>query len=361
MKIGILNFSKSELTDFFIAHDIPKFRANQVFSWLYNFGKLSFFEMSNIGKSLQEKLDTLFYIYRPVIQKITQSTDGTIKFLLELNDQNKIETVFIPEIRRNQNNEKSWERATICVSSQVGCSVGCLFCNTGYAGFIRNLSSEEITTQLLIVKDYLNLWTSDDRISNIVFMGMGEPLYNYSAVNTAMENIISDSTEHGISRRKITLSTSGISNVLLKIAKDLTCRLAISLHAPNDDIRSSIMPINNIHNIESVLNACSEYYFHHSYLKITFEYLLLNGVNDSKNCAYELLELLAPLNAKVNLIQFNQWDGCDFTPSSKSKTEQFAQILEAEGLEAPIRKRRGEDIMAACGQLSFLNKNIENS
>lgn len=344
MKIGILNLTLDKLRKILNEQSIPAFRANQIFLWLYRFGKTSFFDMTNLGKSLQSKLNEMFYIYRPKVAKISKSKDGTTKFLFELSDGNKIESVFIPEEKRN----------TICISSQVGCLVGCKFCNTGYNGFIRNLTTEEIITQFFAVKDQLNLWNNiDDRLSNIVFMGMGEPLFNYENVLKAIENIISDESE-GVSRRKITVSTSGITPVLKKIAKELPCRLAISLHAPNDEIRDKIMPINKKYNISSILEACREYTKYHPYLKITFEYLLLRDINDSRECAMELVKLLNGINAKVNLIQFNSWKGCSFQPSEKVK--EFAQILKASGLEAPIRSRRGEDIMAACGQLSSNNK-----
>ena len=344
MKKGILNYSLSEIESLMLELGCPKFRAKQIFLWLYRFGKNSFFEMTNIGKDLQIKLDEIFYIHRPKVANIAKSKDGTIKFLLELNDKNTIETVFIPESKRN----------TICVSSQVGCAVGCKFCNTGYNGFIRNLSTEEIVSQFLVVKDYLNLWDQKaERLSNIVFMGMGEPLFNHKNVLKAINNLMLDEKE-GLSRRKITLSTSGISPIIEKIAKDLPCRLAISLHAPNDQIRSQIMPINDVYNISSIMDACRKYSEYHSYLKITFEYLLLKGINDSKECALELIDLLKNLNAKVNILQFNSWDGCSFEPSSNAKD--FSAILQKSGLEAPIRTRRGEDVMAACGQLSAKNK-----
>ena len=344
VKQGILNYTLTELEKILADEGLPKFRAEQIFIWLYRFGKTSFFEMTNIGKDLQNKLDQMFYIYRPQIAKVSRSKDGTIKFLLKMSDTNTIETVFIPEAKRN----------TICVSSQVGCSVGCKFCNTGYNGFLRNLSAEEIISQFLIVKDHLNLWDSEsERLSNIVFMGMGEPLFNHENVLKVIKNLMSDEKE-GLSRRKITLSTSGISPILEKIAENLPCRLAISLHAPNDTIRSQIMPINNIYNIESILRACQVYSKHHEYLKITFEYLLLKDINDSKDCALELINLLKNINAKVNLLQFNSWDGCNFKPSDRA--EKFSSILQRAGIEAPIRTRRGEDIMAACGQLSSSNK-----
>ncbi|MDR1488379.1 MAG: 23S rRNA (adenine(2503)-C(2))-methyltransferase RlmN [Holosporales bacterium] len=339
MKQGILNLSEKDLEIFFIQEGIPKFRASQVYSWLYRFGKTSFFDMTNIDKSLQKKLDDIFYIYHPNIERIQKSNDGTIKFLLELNDSDTVETVYIPSSKK---------RNTLCISSQVGCSVGCKFCNTGYNGFIRNLSAEEVIVQYLVVNKYLQ--NSHEKISNIVFMGMGEPLYNAKNVLFAI-----DIFSKLISRRKITLSTSGISVVLKEIATDLKCKLAISLHAPNDEIRSRIMPINNIYNIKSIMNACEIYHKNHEFLKITFEYLLLKGINDSKECAYELVDLIKNTNSRVNILMFNEWDGCVFKPSSSSALKNFVSILEKNGIEAPIRDRRGLDILAACGQLSRAN------
>ena len=336
---GILNCTVDELENIFVNNGVPKYRASQVLVWLYRFGLRSFNEMTNISKNMRDELAKMFYIYRPKIANVSHSNDGTMKFLFQLADLNTIETVFIPETQRN----------TICISTQVGCTVGCKFCNTGYNGFVRNLTTEEIISQFLAVKDYLKLWDSEkERLSNIVYMGMGEPLFNYKNVLKSMQNLMYDENE-GISRRRITLSTSGIAPVIEKVAKDLPCRLAISLHAPNDNIRSQIMPINNIYNIESVLNACKIYSNYHKYLKITFEYLLLKDINDTDDCAHELIALLKNINAKVNLIQFNHWKGCLFAPSNRAQA--FSDILRKAGLESPIRARRGIDIMAACGQL----------
>ncbi|MDR2459084.1 MAG: 23S rRNA (adenine(2503)-C(2))-methyltransferase RlmN [Holosporales bacterium] len=340
-KCGVLNCSASELKIAFKDAGIPTFRADQVLEWVYRFGKTSFYNMTNIGKSLQKQLDEMFYIHRPQIVDVASSSDGTKKFLLKLTDAATVECVYIPDTKRK----------TICVSSQVGCNVGCKFCNTGYSGLVRNLTAEEIVSQFLIVKDYMDMWNCDDRLSNVVFMGMGEPLLNYQNVLCAIDNMMLDG-EAGLSRRKITLSTSGISPVIRKIAKDLPCRLAISLHAPNDEIRSSIMPINDIYNIGSIVAACEEYSAHHKFLKITFEYLLLGDVNDSRECAAELLNLLRPLHAKVNLLRFNEWDGCGFNASPGLKVREFASVLDDGGLEVSIRTRRGADIMAACGQLN---------
>jgi 23S rRNA (adenine2503-C2)-methyltransferase len=213
------------------------------------------------------------------------------------------------------------------------------------------MSTEEIISQVLIVKDYFHLWdSSEERLSNIVFMGMGEPLFNHENVMRVIENLMDDKFE-GISRRKITLSTSGVSPILMELAPSLKCRLAISLHAPNDEIRSRIMPLNDTYNIESIINACKEYTKYHEYLRVTLEYLLLDSVNDSDDCAHQLLEMAKCINAKVNILQFNSWDGCSFKPSPQKTVRRFSEILEDGGIEAPIRTRRGEDIMAACGQL----------
>lgn len=336
---GILNCTLAALEQIFEHDGLPIYRAKQVFTWLYRFGITSFSEMTNISKDLRSKLAKIFYIYRPKIANAAHSRDGTIKFLFQLSDLNTIETVFIPEFQRN----------TICISTQVGCAVGCKFCNTGYNGFVRNLTTEEIVSQFLAVKDYLNLWhPGKERLSNIVYMGMGEPLFNYENVMKSMQNLMQDEKEC-ISRRRITLSTSGIAPVLEKIARALPCRLAISLHAPSNNIRSKIMPINDIYNIESVLKACKTYSKYHKYLKITFEYLLLKDINDMDTCAYELITLLNDINAKVNIIQLNSWEGCRFEVSRRAN--EFAKILQKAGVEAPIRSRRGADIMAACGQL----------
>ncbi|MDR1391515.1 MAG: 23S rRNA (adenine(2503)-C(2))-methyltransferase RlmN [Holosporales bacterium] len=340
MKYGVLNYTKEELQDKLIENGFQKFRAEQIMVWIYRFGKKSFSEMKNISKAVQVKLEDLFYIYQPEIKNVLSSADGTLKFLLKLFDNNTVETVFIPENKRN----------TICVSSQIGCAIGCKFCNTGQNGFVRNLSTEEIISQFLTIKDYLKKQGLEHKkITNIVFMGMGEPLLNYNNVSKSISNMMFDKNE-GISKRKITVSTSGISSILMKIAKDFPCKLAISLHAPNDEIRSDIMPINKTHNIESLISACKEYSRYHKYLKITFEYLLLGGINDSKECAHELANLLKKTNGKVNLLEFNFWKESEFKHSLKTK--EFSEILESRGIQTSIRTRRGEDIMAACGQLS---------
>ena len=336
----ILNYSKEQLIDLFKSLKLPQFRVNQVLEWVYNKGCKSFYEMTNISRELQETLNKNYYIYRPNIIKTSKSIDGTIKFLLELQDKNTIETVFIPETNRN----------TICISSQVGCAVGCKFCNTGYNGFKRNLTVEEIVSQVLIVKDYLNSWKTKDKfITNIVVMGMGEPLFNWNNVNIALENLQIGKMQ-SISPKHITVSTSGIVPVLSKIINKFNYNLAISLHAPNDEIRSSIMPINKFYPLKDLLNICRTYN-----KLITFEYLMLSGINDSEKDAKQLIKLLHGIKCKINLIKFNSWEGDVFSGSSIDKIKDFQILLNKSGIIATIRCSRGQDIMAACGQLQSQN------
>ena len=343
--IGILNYNKNQLIKLFNNIGLPKFRATQVLDWIYNIGCKSFHDMTNIGKELIDILNNNYYIYRPTIVKTDKSIDGTIKFLLQLKDNNTIETVFIPETNRN----------TICISSQVGCAVGCKFCNTGYNGFKRNLNAEEIVSQVLIVKDYLNSWTIQKNIiTNIVVMGMGEPLFNWNNVSIALENLQIGNTQK-ISTKHITVSTSGIVPVLSKIINNFDYNLAISLHAPTNEIRSCIMPINNLYPLNDLLNTCKIYNKLHNKL-ITFEFLMLDEINDSERHAKQLIKLLHGIKCKVNLIKFNSWEGDIYTGSSMNKIEQFCKILNKSGITSTIRCSKGQDIMAACGQLQSQNK-----
>ena len=343
--VGILNYSKEQLIQLFSSINLPKFRVTQVLDWIYNSGCKSFHEMTNIGKELQELLNKNYYIYRPTIIKNSKSIDGTIKFLLELKDHNTIETVFIPATNRN----------TICISSQVGCAVGCKFCNTGYNGFKRNLTVEEIVSQVLIVKDYINSWEIKDKIiTNIVVMGMGEPLFNWDNVNIALQNLTIGKNQ-GIPTKHITVSTSGIVPVLNKIIDKFSYNLAISLHAPDDEIRSSIMPINKLYPLKDLLNTCKMYNKLNNNKLITFEYLMLNNINDSEQNAKKLIKILHGIRCKVNLIKFNSWEGDVFTGSSMGQIKYFQQILNKSGITATIRCSKGQDIMAACGQLQSQN------
>ena len=343
---GILNFTNELLISQFNGLKLAKFRSQQVIDWIYSKGVTSFLQMTSFNGQMQGLLSNNYYIYRPQIATISKSTDGSIKFLLRLDDGLTIETVFIPEGHRN----------TICVSTQVGCAVGCKFCNTGYNGFKRNLKAEEIIGQVLAIKDYVNSWNDKTkRISNIVFMGMGEPLYNWDNVNIALQNLKLGGEIQGLSSKRITLSTSGIIPVLEKIIPTLECNLAISLHAPNAITRSSIMPINDLYNIENLLPVCRIYNKLHPNKIITFEYLLLKGVNDDRVMTKQLIKLLHGIKCKVNLIQFNSWEGDSYVGCDEYTMQNFRKILVSSGINATIRHSKGQDIMAACGQLQSSN------
>ena len=342
---GILTYSKEHLIQLFDSINLQKFRVDQVLEWIYNKGCTSFYTMNNIGKVLQDLLSKRYYIYRPIIVKTSKSVDGTIKFLLRLVDNNTIETVFMPETSRN----------TICISSQAGCAIGCKFCNTGYNGFKRNLTVEEIVSQVLIVKDYLNSWQiKENVITNIVVMGMGEPLFNWNNVNIALQNL-QLGKDNRISKKHITVSTSGIVPVLKKIINTFDYNLAISLHAPNNEIRSNIMPINNMYSLKELLDVCKLYNSIHKNKLITFEYLMLNDVNDNETHAKQLIKLLHGIKYKINLIKFNSWAGDSFIGSTMDKIKSFQKILNKSGIITTIRCSKGQDIMAACGQLQSQN------
>ena len=334
----IINYSKTELENQFSELNLTKYRVKQVMNWIYEHGVSSFDLMTNISLKDRELLKTKYYIYRPELANVQKSVDGSIKFLLKLQDGKTIETVYIPEANRK----------TVCVSSQVGCAVGCKFCNTGYNGFQRNLTTEEIVTQVLFIKDYLKLWNSNQKITNVVFMGMGEPLYNWKAVSTAIKNL----QIGNIGQRKITLSTSGIVPVLQKIIEELDCNLAISLHAPNTEIRSSIMPINDIYNLDQLMDICKQYNKLHPNYLIMFEYLVLSEINDSIVHARKLVKLLHGIKCKVNLIKYNAWTNDIFQGTDIDHIIQFRDFLNKHGIVATIRQSKGQDIMAACGQLA---------
>jgi 23S rRNA (adenine2503-C2)-methyltransferase len=348
-KLGILNFTKEELREILLEHGFQKFRLEQVFMWIHRFGKRSFYEMTNLSKKVQDELNEIFYIFRPVVSNIQKSSDGTVKFLLELEDGKTIESVFIPDQRRN----------TLCVSSQVGCSLGCKFCHTGHCGSQRNLTTEEIISQVIEAKDCLQLWAGK-KLTNIVFMGMGEPLLNVKNVLKSVD-ILTDDEKQGLSRRKITISTSGIVPILNEISKSLKTKLAVSLHAPNNELRSSLMPINDSYNLESLMNACRDYSKQHRSMRITFEYVMLRGINDTEECAIELIKILKGINSKVNIIPFNKWIGCEFSPSSSKTIKNFVEILKSGGLDVTIRLSRGKDVMAACGQLKSSSSIIQST
>lgn len=342
----IIGLSKEELASALCEMGEKSFRAKQIWQWLYVQGVKTFDEMTNLSKDLRAKLSERFILSRPKIVTEQISSDKTHKWLLEFADGQRIETVFIPED----------DRGAVCVSTQVGCAVGCKFCHTGSQKITRNLTTGEIISQFMLVKDVYKEWPSSSQenrqVSNIVVMGMGEPLHNVDNVIKAL-NIATDQDGLAVSKRRVTLSTSGIVPNIPRIAKETGVKLAISLHAPNNTKRSQIMPINQVHPIEDILQACQEYQKIVTSRYITFEYLMLDGFNDTLQDAQELVALMKKykIGAKFNLIPFNPWPGCGFKPSSNNHVYAFSRELEKAGFAAPVRTARGQDILAACGQL----------
>jgi len=342
-KTHIVGLSKQELTDKLKEFGFEAFRAKQIWHWVYSKGVTDFAQMTTIAKPQQTLLAEHFTVERPGIAKDLKSFDGTRKWLLEFPDSNKIETVFIPEE----------DRGALCVSSQVGCTLSCTFCHTGTMPLVRNLRPEEIIGQVLIARDGLDEWKKtreDSLFTNIVFMGMGEPLFNYDNVAKAL-HIIMDGEGISISKRKITLSTSGVVPMIERCGNELGVNLAISLHAVNDALRDEIVPLNKKYPIKELLEACRNYPAANNARRITFEYVMLKGVNDSDADARELVRLLKDIHAKVNLIPFNPWPGAPYECSSRNRINAFAQIVNDAGYSSPVRATRGQDIYAACGQL----------
>ena len=345
-KQELTELSKEELTSELLKLGEKPFRAKQLWQWIYFRGVTDFNLMSNLSLTLRQKLIENYTITRPKVITEQISVDKTHKWLLEFADGDRVEMVYIPEK----------DRGAVCISTQVGCAMGCKFCHTGSQHFTRNLTTSEIVGQFMVARDAYKEWpspTDETRyLSNIVVMGMGEPLNNLDNVVRAL-NILTDCDGISISRRRITMSTSGIAPKIVEALQRTGVRLAVSLHAPNNTIRSQIMPINNKFKIEEVMKACAEYQKGDHSRYITFEYLLLKGINDSQENAKELINLLKKykLRALFNLIPFNPWPGCDFEPSERKTVEAFSKALEDAGFAAPIRVARGQDILAACGQL----------
>ncbi len=352
-KKNIIGLTRQELNQELEAIGEKPFRVKQLWHWIYNQGVKDFSQMSSISKQLQQKLDDIYELKRPTVVDEQKSEDKSRKWLIELDNTDKIETVFIPEE----------DRGAVCISSQVGCAMGCGFCRTGSGGFLRNLDVYEIISQYIIARDYTDEWptkTDENRLlSNIVFMGMGEPLLNYENLITAIK-ILNDNEGLCISKRKITVSTCGIVPFIPKLAKDVPgVKLALSLHAANDETRSKIMPINQKYPLKQVIAACKEYQqiLEQGRQYITMEYTMLAGVNDSEKDAYDLIKLLKGMKVKVNIIPFNEWEGSPYKCSSKKQIQHFANILEKHHIPAPVRVSRGNDILAACGQLKAKNNN----
>jgi len=310
--------------------------------------------MTNLSKDFRQKLADEFVIERPRVSEALNSVDGTAKWLLKFPDGNEVETVHIPEA----------DRGTLCVSSQVGCTLTCKFCHTGTQKLVRNLTAAEVVGQMMLARDAFGEWpTPSDHsrmITNVVMMGMGEPLYNYDNVAAALR-IVMDGEGLSLSKRRITLSTSGVVPAMRKCGEELNVNLAVSLHAVDDDTRDHIMPINKKYPLEELLDACRTYPGVTNARRITFEYVMLKGVNDSDADARQLVRLLKGIPSKINLIPFNPWPGSDFECSSATRIAAFQTIIQDAGLSAPVRTTRGEDILAACGQLKSESQKLRRS
>lgn len=349
----LIGLSREELAEEVALLGQPSFRAKQLWQWLYFFGETDFDKMTNLPKVLREKLKENYTATHPKIISEQISSDGTRKWLMEFADKSRVETVYIPES----------DRGAVCISSQVGCAQGCQFCHTGTQKCQRNLTAGEIVGQVMAARDACQEWptkTDENRLlSNIVFMGMGEPLYNFDSVKKAIL-ILNDSAGMEFSKRKITVSTSGRADKI-PLLSELGVKLAVSLHAPNDEIRNKIMPINRKFPLEKLMAACRTYQQKSDRRSfITMEYVMLKGINDSLECAQELIQLVKGLEVKFNLIPFHPWAGCSFECSSPQTIKQFSEYLEKHFFAAPVRRSRGEDIMAACGQLKTAYQNNSN-
>ncbi|MEK9826091.1 MAG: 23S rRNA (adenine(2503)-C(2))-methyltransferase RlmN [Methylotenera sp.] len=346
--VNLLNFNQQQLAQWFTEHGEKPFRAKQLMRWMHHFGVHDFEQMTDIAKSLREKLATEAEIVLHTVQHEQISNDGTRKWLIGTDAANSIETVFIPED----------DRGTLCVSSQVGCALECTFCSTGRQGFNRNLSVSEIIGQLAIAdkslrsSDGYDMLPAGERIiSNVVMMGMGEPLANYDNVVTAMQIMLDDSA-YGLSRRRVTLSTSGLVPAMDRLKEDCPVALAVSLHAPNDALRDIIVPINKKYPLKELMAACNRYLEKAPRDFVTFEYVMLDGVNDTVEHAHQLLELVKNVSCKFNLIPFNPFPNSGYETSRPSHIRVFRDILMQAGYVVTVRKTRGEDIDAACGQLA---------
>jgi 23S rRNA (adenine2503-C2)-methyltransferase len=344
-KLNLLGVSRDQLKDWLVANGEKGFRAQQIVQWIHAEGVTDFAQMTNLSKDLRRKLDTLCEIRPPELISQHLASDGTRKWLFKVEGGSAIETVYIPEP----------ERATLCISSQVGCSLNCRFCHTAQQGFQRNLTSSEIIGQLWYAVQTLTqegcLKGGDRAITNIVFMGMGEPLLNFDNVVSAI-HLMLDDFAYGLSKRRVTVSTSGVVPGIIELAKVTDVALALSLHAPNDALRTELVPINKKYPIKEVLAACKAYLGEDQRRRITMEYVMLAGVNDKPEHARELISVLKGIPSKVNLIPFNPFVGTQYARSDRATIDRFQTILMAGGLVTMVRKTRGDDIDAACGQLA---------
>ncbi|MGI9367413.1 MAG: 23S rRNA (adenine(2503)-C(2))-methyltransferase RlmN [Ruegeria sp.] len=362
-KTNLVGLTRDRLREVLIEHGTPekqaKMRVNQIWQWIYQWGVRDFAEMTNLAKPYRAQLADNFVIEIPELVTRQISEDGTRKYLVRIAGGHEVEVVYIPEE----------DRGTLCVSSQVGCTLTCSFCHTGTQKLVRNLTAAEIVGQIMMARDDLDEWPvpgapkNETRLlSNIVLMGMGEPLYNFDNVRDAMK-IAMDPEGISLSRRRITLSTSGVVPEIARAATEIGCLLAISFHATTDEIRDTLVPINKRWNIEELLQALASYPNVSNSERITFEYVMLEGVNDSDEDAHRLIEHIKrhKIPAKINLIPFNEWPGAPYKRSSNNRIRAFANIIYQAGYASPIRKARGEDIMAACGQLKSATERARKS
>ncbi|AZQ92862.1 23S rRNA methyltransferase [Moraxella catarrhalis] len=351
-KVNLLGMSKDELSAFFVSLGEKSFRATQVMKWIYQFGVTDFFEMTNISKKLQHKLHEVACVVPPTVKYKEFSQDGTRKWVFEVAGGSLVETVLIPA-----DDGKQFGRKTLCISSQVGCALDCSFCSTGKQGFERDLTPSEIIGQLWVAnQSYMENvppTERENRVTNVVMMGMGEPLLNYDPVVASMSLMLDDHA-FGLSKRRVTLSTSGVVPKMYDLAKDIDVALAISLHAPNDELRNELVPINKKYPLKDLIKAAKSYVYDENprhKKHITIEYVMLAGVNDSDEHAHQLVDLLKDLPSKINLIPFNPFPHAPYGRSSNNRIHAFSHILNQTGFVCTIRQTRGDDIDAACGQL----------
>lgn len=360
-KVNLVGLTREQLRAALIAAGTPekqaKMRVGQIWQWVYHWGVRDFAQMTNLAKDYRALLDEKFEIELPEVVTRQVSLDGTRKYLLRIAGGHEVEMVYIPEE----------SRGTLCISSQVGCTLTCTFCHTGTQKLVRNLTAGEIVGQVLVARDDLGEWPeqgvpkNDVRlVSNVVLMGMGEPLYNFDNVRDAM-SVVMDGEGISLSRRRITLSTSGVVPEIARAAEEIGCLLAVSFHATTDEVRDKLVPINKRWNIETLLNTLREYPRLSNSERITFEYVMLKDVNDSDDDARRLVRLIRGIPAKINLIPFNEWPGAPYQRSDWERIEAFADIIYKAGYASPIRTPRGEDIMAACGQLKSATERARKS
>ena len=343
-KQNLLGLTQSKLKKFFSDINEKPFRTKQIMQWIYHQGVKDFGEMHNFSKDLRQKLDSIASINMPEVVSLIQSKDGVVKWVIKLSEENHIETVYIPQK----------DRGTLCISSQVGCTLNCTFCNTAQHGFSRNLSSAEIIAQLWLADRLLGREGPGSHqrvITNVVMMGMGEPLLNFDAVVSAME-LMKEDFAYGLSRRRITLSTAGVVPMMDKLKEQCHVSLAVSLHATNDELRDQIVPINQKYPLKELIAACQRYVDGSPRARVTIEYILLGGVNDRDEDARALIKLLKNVPSKINLIPYNPYPGGQYERSTQKAIDRFRGHLMKAGLTAVTRKTRGEDIEAACGQLA---------